>query len=94
MSGKADATDHVWYYIEESLIGTEKEKGPFDETQLMSLVKRARFHLTTRVRSPTRTNNEWIQAGNVLKLALMINQAEIEAADSKKVSEAGQQTDT
>jgi|GEM_PF-6160551 len=81
MPGSGKNAQHVWYYVEQSLIGTEKEKGPIDEEQLMQLARKNLLRLKTRLRSPTRTDDQWVYAETILKLALTINKAEIDASD-------------
>jgi|GEM_PF-6978140 len=73
---KDQTKSHVWYYLDKSSPGREIGKGPFGEVQLMTLAKKHHFKLETRLRSPTRTQDKWVPAGSVLKLALIISTTE------------------
>lgn len=76
---------HYWYYLSEGLLG-ESDEGPFEESQLVVLVKAGKIKLKTKLRSPTRTKDQLIFADSIPKLAAAINQYNLEKAEEKKAN--------
>lgn len=74
------ASPEVWFYMRATFFNPVEE-GPLTYRQLLQIAKMGEMSLDTKLRSPTRTKNQWIVARNVKDLAILINQADI---DSKK----------
>ncbi|MFN9641805.1 MAG: NINE protein [Pirellula sp.] len=79
---------HMWYYTRQSLLHGG-EQGPYTELQILELAKLGKIQLDTLLRSPTKTNNQEILAESIPKLAIAINQAEIDA-EAKRQAELEQ----
>ncbi len=79
---------HLWYYARQSLL-RGGEKGPFTEQQMLELAKLGEIKLDTLLRSPTKTDNHEILAESIPKLAIAINQAEIDSK-AKKLADKDQ----
>jgi hypothetical protein len=79
---------HLWYYTRQSFLHGG-EQGPFTEQQMLELAKLGEIKLDTLLRSPTKTDNHEISAESIPKLAIAINQAEIDSK-AKRLSDKGQ----
>lgn len=79
---------HYWYYTRQSLLNGG-EQGPFTEQQMLELAGLGEIKLDTLLRSPTKTGNQEILAETIPKLAIAINQAEIDSK-AKKLAENDQ----
>lgn len=77
------ASSHVWYYLDASGF-IAREKGPFTESQLIALVRDGTIKKSTRIRSPTRTDNREITVEAFPKLAALI----VETSDAAEHSDA------
>ncbi len=51
---------------------------------MLALANDGKLSLTTLIRSPTRTKNQWINVDKVSALAVAVNQAKLDAATKKK----------
>ncbi|HMP78508.1 MAG TPA: PH domain-containing protein [Pirellulaceae bacterium] len=74
---------HIWYYLRSGLV-QEVEEGPFDERQIIEIAKSGKINLRTKMRSPTRTQNNLIYAEDIPSLAVVINQAKLDKDAAKK----------
>ena len=81
--------NHFWYFVDEPSEGTQKIKGPFSESQLLRAAKSGSLRLDTRLRSPSLTNNRWVYANTIEKLADLIHQAEAGAAQAERRKKDG-----
>ena len=84
-------SDHYWYYLTEGILG-ENEHGPFEEKQLKRLIDSDKIKLKTKMRSPSRTNNQLIYADSIPKIAAAINERKLnkdaERAEERKYKKA------
>jgi hypothetical protein len=79
---------HYWYYTRQSFLNGG-EQGPFTEQQMLELARLGEIKLDSLLRSPTKTGNQEILAETIPKLAVAINQAEIDSK-AKKLAENDQ----
>lgn len=79
---------HVWYYTRQSLLHGG-EHGPFTEQQILELATLGKIKLDTLLRSPTKTKDREILAESIPKLAIAINQVEIDA-EAKRLADVEQ----
>jgi hypothetical protein len=79
---------HMWYYTRQSLLHGG-EHGPFTEQQILELATLGKIKLDTLLRSPTKTNDREILAESIPKLAIAINQVEIDA-EAKRLADVEQ----
>lgn len=73
----------VWYYQKETFFNPVEE-GPFTLPQLKALAANGSLKMETLVRSPEQTMNAWVHAGKFKPLAILINQAKMDADTLKQ----------
>src|SRR4051794_16012216 len=81
------ADSHVWYYRRATLIGTDEEVGPIDQSELVGLAKAGKLKRENLVRSPSRTSNKWYEVTKIPGLLKALDEGERERAEAKAQAE-------
>lgn len=74
---------HQWVYLQSSFTG-EKQIGPIPEADFVSLLKKGKIKLKTKVASTTRTKGRWLQAQQVSGIQKLLARFEQESIESKR----------
>lgn len=81
--------EHVWYYRNPASLNLF-QAGPFNEKQFGKLITDGTVRHFTKIRSPTRTNDQWLPAQEVAPIAKLINAA-VEAIAKNKLASLKEQ---
>jgi len=78
------ADTHVWFYERMNVLGEEQDVGPLDQQELVSLARDGKLKRETKVRSPTRTGNQWYEVSKIPGLLKALEEGERERANAQK----------